>query len=128
MSSTICSKRARVSFMVRCLGPVASAVMNGRLISVSSSVDSSILAFSAASFSRCSAIWSFERSMPWSRLNSAMIQSMTRWSMLSPPRWVSPLVDFTSTTPSPTSRIEISNVPPPKSYTAMVSFFFLSRP
>ena len=26
------------------------------------------------------------------------------------------------------SRIEISNVPPPKSYTAIFSFFFLSRP
>jgi hypothetical protein len=38
-----------------------------------------------------------------------------RWSKLSPPRWVSPLVDFTSTTPSPTSRIEMSKVPPPKS-------------
>ena len=70
MSSTICSNRARVSFIVRCFGPVASAVMNGRLISVSSSVESSILAFSAASFRRCSAIWSFETSMPCSFLNS----------------------------------------------------------
>ena len=33
-------------------GPVASAVTNGKLISVSLVVDSSILAFSAASFSR----------------------------------------------------------------------------
>ena len=32
-----------------CFGPVASAVMNGRLISVSTTVESSILAFSAAS-------------------------------------------------------------------------------
>ena len=128
MSSTICSNRARVSFICRCLGPVASAVRNGRLISVSSSVDSSILAFSAASFSRCSAIWSLETSTPVSFLNSWTSQSMIRWSMLSPPRCVSPLVDFTSTTPSPTSRIEMSNVPPPKSYTAMVSSFFLSRP
>ena len=61
MSSTICSKRARVSFITRCFGPVASAVMNGRLISVSSSVESSILAFSAASFRRCSAIWSLRQ-------------------------------------------------------------------
>jgi hypothetical protein len=30
--------------------------------------------------------------------------------------------------PSPTSRIEMSKVPPPKSYTAIVSFFFLSKP
>ena len=89
--------------------------MNGRLISVSTTLESSILAFSAASFRRCMAMASFERSTPWSFLNSARIQSMTRWSMLSPPRCVSPLVDLTSTTPSPTSRIEMSNVPPPKS-------------
>ena len=43
--------------------------------------------------------------MPFSFLNSSTIQSIMRWSKLSPPRWVSPLVDFTSTTPSPTSRI-----------------------
>ena len=43
--------------------------------------------------------------MPWSFLNSSIIQSMIRWSKSSPPRCVSPLVDFTSTTPSPTSRI-----------------------
>ena len=53
--------------------------------------------------------------MPWSLRNSAISQSMIRWSMSSPPRWVSPLVDTTSTTFSPTSRIEMSNVPPPKS-------------
>ena len=41
---------------------------------------------------------------------------------------MSPLVDFTSKTPSPTSRIETSNVPPPRSYTAMVPLSFLSRP
>ena len=41
---------------------------------------------------------------------------------------MSPLVDFTSNTPSPNSRIEISNVPPPKSKTAIVSSFFLSNP
>ena len=40
---------------------------------------------------------------------------MTRLSMSSPPRCVSPLVEMTSTTLSPTSRIEMSNVPPPKS-------------
>ena len=34
-SSTSCSNFARVSFFTRCFGPVASAVMNGRLISVS---------------------------------------------------------------------------------------------
>ena len=111
-----------------CFGPVASAVMKGRLMSVSMTVESSIFAFSAASFRRWSAIRSLLRSIPSSFLNSSMIQSMTRWSRLSPPRCVSPLVALTSTTPSPTSRIEMSNVPPPKSYTAIVSSFFLSRP
>jgi hypothetical protein len=38
-----------------------------------------------------------------------------RMSKSSPPRNVSPLVDFTSKTPSPISRTEISNVPPPRS-------------
>ncbi len=46
-SSTSASNLARVSFMVRCLGPDASAVMNGRLISVCVVEESSIFAFSA---------------------------------------------------------------------------------
>ena len=128
MSWTICSNFARDSFICRCFGPDASAVMNGRLISVSIVEESSIFAFSAASFSRCSAVRSFDRSIPWSFLNSSMIHSISRWSMLSPPRWVSPLVDLTSTTLSPTSRMEMSKVPPPKSKTAISSFFFRSRP
>ena len=66
--------------------------------------------------------------MPWSFLNSATSQSITSWSMSSPPRWVSPLVDTTSTTFSPTSRIEMSKVPPPKSNTAMRWSLLLSRP
>ena len=109
------SNFALESLVLRCLGPPASAVMNGRLISVSFVVESSILAFSAASFSRCRAILSLERSMPCSFLKSATNQSMITWSRLSPPRCVSPLVALTSTTLSPTSRIEISKVPPPKS-------------
>ena len=51
--------------------PLASAVMNGRLISVWADEDSSILAFSAASFRRCSASLSPRRSMPCSFLNSS---------------------------------------------------------
>ena len=51
-SSTSCSSLALVRVIVRCLGPLASAVMNGRLIAVSSAVDSSHLARSAASLSR----------------------------------------------------------------------------
>ena len=53
---------------------------------------------------------------------------MTFWSKSSPPKWVSPLVDLTSKTPSPNSKTDISNVPPPKSKTAIFSSFFLSKP
>ena len=59
---------ARVRVMSRCFGPVASAVMNGRLIWLDVMPDSSIFAFSAASFSLCMAILSPERSMPFSCL------------------------------------------------------------
>ena len=48
-----------------CLGPEASAVTNGRFTSCCCVVESSIFAFSAASFRRPSAWMSFERSMPW---------------------------------------------------------------
>ena len=48
MSSTIDSSFALVNFFTRCFGPPASAVMNGRLISVSMVVESSIFARSAA--------------------------------------------------------------------------------
>ena len=41
---------------------------------------------------------------------------------------MSPAVDRTSNTPSPTSSTETSNVPPPKSKTKIVSLFFLSNP
>ncbi|OPZ62897.1 MAG: hypothetical protein BWY85_01930 [Firmicutes bacterium ADurb.Bin506] len=64
------SNLALVSFISRCLGPVWSAVMNGRLMLVSNTDDSSILAFSAASISLCSAWRSRLRSMPCSRRNS----------------------------------------------------------
>jgi len=37
---------------------------------------------------------------------------------------VSPDVDNTSKTPSPTSKIDTSKVPPPKSKTKIVSLFF----
>ena len=53
-----------------CFGPVLSAVINGRLISVCSADESSILAFSAASFNLCSASLSVFKSIPLSFLNS----------------------------------------------------------
>ncbi len=110
-----CSSLARERRRSRCTGPPGPTVMNGRLMLVSCTLESSILAFSAASFRRWRAILSLETSMPELFLNSATIQSMTRLSTSSPPRWVSPLVEMTCTTLSPTSRIEMSKVPPPKS-------------
>ncbi len=89
--------------------------MYGRLISVCVADESSILAFSAASFRRCRASLSFVRSMPCSFLNSPARYSTRRLSKSSPPRKVSPFVDFTSKTPSPISRIDTSKVPPPRS-------------
>ncbi len=127
-SAVMPSNFARVMVICRCLGPFWSAVMNGRFTEVSCIVESSHLAFSAASFRRCSAIGSLRTSMPVCLRNSSAMWSMRRWSQSSPPRWVSPLVESTSNTPSPMSRIDTSNVPPPRSNTAIFSFFFLSRP
>ena len=50
-----------------------------------------------------------------SLLNSATSHLTRALSKSSPPRNVSPLVDLTSNTPCWISKMEISNVPPPKS-------------
>lgn len=55
-----------------------------------------------------------------SLLNSFTMCLRSCWSKSSPPRKVSPFVDFTSNTPFWISRTEISNVPPPRSYTAIL--------
>ena len=106
---------ALVNFKLTCFGPVLSAVINGRLISVCVAEDSSILAFSAASFNLCKANLSFAKSIPLSFLNSSIKYFTIASSKSSPPKKVSPFVDLTSNTPSPISSIETSNVPPPKS-------------
>ena len=91
-------------------------MMNGRFTSVSFTLESSHLAFSAASFRRWSAMRSWRRSMLCSSLKPCTSQSMMRASKSSPPRNVSPAVAMTLNTPcAPISRIEMSNVPPPKS-------------
>ena len=53
--STRASNFALVNFKFICFGPVLSAVMKGRLTSVCVADESSIFAFSAASFKRCKA-------------------------------------------------------------------------
>ncbi len=85
-SSVSSSYLWRVRTVLRCLGPEASAEMKGSTISVCWAVLSSHLAFSAASLRRCRAMRSCFRSMPVSRENSPISQSMTRWSKSSPPR------------------------------------------
>ena len=127
-SATNFSNFARVKVRFKCLGPEESAVINGKFISVCFDVDNSFFAASLASLNRCNAIASFFKSIPSLFLNSSAIQFIIFWSKSSPPKCVSPFVDLTSKTPSPNSKIEISKVPPPKSNTAIVSSFFLSRP
>ena len=114
-SSDNCSNLALVNVVTKCLGPDDVAVTYGKLISVCVDEESSILAFSAASFSLWSAIESSLKSICSFFLNSSARKSIITWSKSSPPRWVSPFVDNTSNTPSPSSNIDISNVPPPKS-------------
>ena len=66
------SNLARVNVTSKCLGPVASAVINGKLIFVLATPDNSIFAFSAASFKRWSANLSLDKSIPVSFLNSSI--------------------------------------------------------
>ena len=47
------SNLARSSLVSMCLGPFSSAAMKGKLMSVTATPESSILAFSAASVRRC---------------------------------------------------------------------------
>ena len=91
--------------------------MNGNEICVCIVPDKSFLAFSAASLIRCIAILSADKSIPCSFLNSSITQFIIFWSKSSPPSWLSPAVANTSNVPSAKSRIDTSNVPPPKSYT-----------
>ena len=64
---------ALVKFKSICFGPVASAVMNGKLMFVCIEDDNSILAFSAASFNLWRAILSFLKSIPFSALKVSAI-------------------------------------------------------
>ena len=70
-SSTRASNFALVNFILMCFGPVLSAVINGKFISVCVVEESSIFAFSAASLSLCKANLSVLKSIPWSFLNSS---------------------------------------------------------
>ena len=123
------SNFALVNVNSKCKGPAAPAEMNGNEICVCIVPDKSFLAFSAASLTRCIAILSFDKSTPWSFLNSSTTQFMIFSSKSSPPSLLSPAVANTSKVPSAKSKIETSNVPPPKSYTnTFCSWSNLSNP
>uniref|UniRef100_A0A7C9ADP3 Uncharacterized protein n=1 Tax=Opuntia streptacantha TaxID=393608 RepID=A0A7C9ADP3_OPUST len=108
-----------VRVMFKCFAPEASALINGRLMSVCDVDESSILAFSAASRSLCRARRSFLKSIPSVLLNSDTKNSNKVLSKSSPPKNVSPFVALTSKTPLDISRMETSKVPPPRSKTAI---------
>ena len=101
---------------------------NGRLTAVWVTADSSTLAFSAASNSRCSACGSL------AQVDAVVLLELVGEVVDDPPVEVVAAQmrvaggGRTSTTPSPTSRMLTSNVPPPRSKTSTVSFSFLSRP
>ena len=82
----ILSNSARVKVFCKCFGPVASAVMNGRLMSVVVWLERAIFAFSDSSLIRCIAIGSFERSIPVSALKEFTSQSEIALSQSAPPR------------------------------------------
>ena len=129
ISEINCSNFARCNVLTKCFGTPSTGIMYGKLISVEVVEESSIFAFSAASFNLCNAIGSFLKSRPSSFLNSSANHEIIVSSTSSPPRWVSPSVDKTSKTPSPSSRMETSCVPPPKSKTTIFwSTPFLSSP
>ncbi len=115
------SSLARVIFICKCFGPDWSAVMNGKFTSVSKVVESSILAFSAASLTLFIAMRSAVTSIPDSDLKLPDMKSIKALSMSFPPRAVSPLVDKTSKvawlSTSEKSIMVTSKVPPPKSNT-----------
>ncbi len=127
-SCVILSNFALLKLATKCFGPLASAVINGKLISVFSELESSFFASSALSLSLCIAILSWLRSIPFLSLKSATNQSIIALSKSSPPKNALPSVLKTSNVPSLISKTVTSNVPPPKSYTTTFSSCFLSSP
>ena len=104
----------------RCTGPSEVTDRYCREMLVEEAEDSSFLACSAASFRRCRAILSLDRSAPVLDLTCCSSQSTIRWSQSSPPRRLSPAVARTwmvekPSSSLPTSRRETSKVPPPRS-------------
>ena len=76
MSEINCSNFERCNVLTKCFGIPLTGMMYGKLISEEVVEESSIFAFSAASFKRCNAIGSCRKSIPSSFLNSSANQLM----------------------------------------------------
>ena len=119
-------RRSRVVSMWS--GPASAVAIKGREMGVLCTPESSCLAFSAASVSRCRAWRSRRRSMwCWAKKASAS-QSTMRRSQSLPPSWVSPLVALTSKTPLAIRNTDTSKVPPPRSNTSTRLTALRSKP
>lgn len=93
---------------------------NPRIVNLASvSLDSNSLTFLHFSRNLLRAFLSFDKSIIVFSLNSWTQYSTNYVSKSCPPKWVSPLVDFTSLQPSPMQSTVTSKVPPPKSNTRM---------
>jgi len=96
------------------LGPEASAVMKGRFTSVEAALDSSILAFSAASSGaaapggRCAGRCRFLFEFISQEVDHALVEIFAAQESVA-------IGDFTSNTPSRDFQHETSKVPPPRS-------------
>jgi len=112
----------------KCLGPSAPAVMNGRLMVVVTTAESSIFAFSAASVRRCMACLSLKGRclVPYGTRPPATrrCDGRSRHRPNACRRWSTSLRRRRRRLPG----FETSNVPPPKSQTRIVSLPFFSRP
>ena len=118
---------ARLRVVSKLTGPLALIAKNGKEITVLSELDNSIFAFSAASLILARAALSVI-SNPDSILICVLIQSAKTLSQSSPPSLLTPAVEITSNVPSPISRIDTSNVPPPKSKTKIFSDLSVAKP
>ena len=115
IGSQICSNLALVITKSRSLDCAKPKMLK----LVSATFDNNSFTFLHFSLTLLKADLSFEISMRFFYLNYSTQYSTNFVSKSYPPRWVFPLVDFTSFTPSPIHSTDTSKVPPPKSKTKM---------
>mmetsp|Transcript_7492 Transcript_7492/g.19664 ORF Transcript_7492/g.19664 Transcript_7492/m.19664 type:complete len:318 (-) Transcript_7492:534-1487(-) len=136
VGSMSASNFARESDKSMCLGPSASAVINGSEIDAEPAELSSSLATSAASFSLWSARWSALRSMPCSFSKSSTRYCTTASSKRSPPsvgmrcaaRTLHPSASSSAPTVASRSSTEKENARPPSAKTPRVRTAVMGSP